>query len=537
MKRLFTNVLLAMQIATVSAQFDNGAFLLTEGMYGNSSGKLFYLPSETMAFDLSYGDINTTGFGESSPFATVYGGRIYITSKQSGNYGGGTLVVADANTMRTVKNFSEPFSNDGHNYDGRAFLGVTESKGYFGTSNGIFIVNLDTYSVDGFIDGTDCGYEVGESIGGGWYQWDVYGHQVGSMVRKGDYVFASQQNRGIIVIDVYSDEIVDIISADMYGGSFGDIVIAKDGSIWTSVCTTENYSFEYHPELPYLARIDSETFDVELIEIENPVSAAWSTWRAPMLQSCEQINRLIWRQESYTDNISFMNVGGTKICFYDIDTQEEGVIADVADYNPMATIYSGISVDPETDLIYVPIATNGFYGPWNLLIYNQDGELLSDLHIPIGDWDDYASMVLFTDDYAPEIILEGFGMLAETTKSISLFDIVTDKDNKDVAIVLDVVSLDESVVGVSFSNNELTLTKYTDGEATLSIKALSNGVVATKDVKIGESGLSSVCDIEFDDNIEAEYFNLQGIKTDIENLGSGVYIKKQGAKIYKIAIK
>ena len=536
MKKFFTTVMLALQIATASAQFEDGVFLLTEGMYGNSSGKLFYLPYETMEFGQTYGDINGIGFGETSVFATTHGDKIYVSSKQMGNYGGGTLVVADAATMQTVKNFSTPFSEDGHNYDGRAFLGITESKGYFGTSNGIFIVNLETYTVDGFIAGTDCGYGVGETINGGWYQWDVYGHQIGSMVRKGDYVFASQQNRGILMIDAHSDQIVNLISADLYGGSFGDLVIAKDGSIWTSLCTTENYSYEHHAELPYLVRIDSETLELELIEIENPITAPWSTWRANMLQACKQTNRLIWRQESYNDE-SFMTVGGTKICYYDIDSRQEGVITDIYDYNSTAFIYSGLSVDPETDLIYVPVATNGYYGPWKFLVFNQNGELILERNIPIGDWDDYPAMVFFTDDYAPEIELNDFEMAAETTLSLNLSEKVTDKDNQDAAIIVEAVSSDESILKVSISNNELTFTKSTQGEVNVTIKALSNGVITTKEIVITDDDSSTLNSVEVKDNAPVEYFNMQGIKVNTDNLGRGVYIKKQGTKTSKISIK
>lgn len=157
------------------AQYSNGTFLLTEGQLGTSTGGLFWLNPKNNTFSSS--SVSQSKFGETSQFATIYADKIFVTSKQTGYYGGGLFTIADAKTTQCQATFSS-LLDDGHNYDGRAFCGVDETKGYLGTSNGIFVIDIIDNEVIKFIDGTECGYEPGEVINGGYYQYDVYGHKL-----------------------------------------------------------------------------------------------------------------------------------------------------------------------------------------------------------------------------------------------------------------------------------------------------------------------------------------------------------------------
>ena len=65
------------------AQYSNGAFLLTEGQLGTSTGGLFWLNPETNTFSSS--SVSQSKFGETSQFATIYSDKIYVTSKQAGS--------------------------------------------------------------------------------------------------------------------------------------------------------------------------------------------------------------------------------------------------------------------------------------------------------------------------------------------------------------------------------------------------------------------------------------------------------------------
>lgn len=49
--------------------------------------------------------------------------------------------------------------------------------------------------------------------------------------------------------------------------------------------------------------------------------------------------------------------------------------------------------------------------------------------------------------------------------------------------------------------------------------------------------LSGIADIETDEQAPAEYFNLQGVRVDSENLTPGIYIRRQGSKTAKVLIR
>lgn len=540
------------------AQYSNSAFLLTEGQFGSSSGGLYWLNPENNTFSSS--SVSQPNFGETSQFATIYGDKIFVTSKQAGNYGGGIFTIADATTTKSQATFSS-LLDDGHNYDGRAFCGVDETKGYLGTSNGIFVIDIINNEIIKFIEGSDCGYEPGEGINGGWYQYDVYGCQIGSMIRVGNYVFVSQQNRGIHVIDIEKDEIVYTISeyydltADDGGeepksldGSFGELIMSKDGLLWTTICDYENYSYEHHPEQNKLVLVDPNSCEAIALPIESKISVAWSTWRYGMMQACNKTNRILWKDVCYTEmdwtTYEEIVVGKPQICYYDIDKDEEGVFVDVSEINPNYSIYGGFSVDPETDNVYVPVSSNGGYGPWYLLVFSPEGELIGEsVSIPIGDYSDYPAMVLFTDDYAPEFNLEDELILKKgvTPNGYAIrlpkSEIVSDKDNLNAGIIIDWEVVDgPDNISISITDeNELELWLLDSGQATVKLKALSNGKTTEKEISLlTEEIATSVELVGADVNAQVEYFNLQGVKVD--NPEKGIYLKRQGGNVAKVVL-
>ena len=113
MKKFLFFVAMYVLSVTLNAQNVNGAYLLTEGMFGNSSGKLFWLATPASELEQKEG----LEFGETSTFATIYGDKLFVTSKQVGNYRGGFLTIFDAKTLTGVASFST-LRDDGHNFDG-----------------------------------------------------------------------------------------------------------------------------------------------------------------------------------------------------------------------------------------------------------------------------------------------------------------------------------------------------------------------------------------------------------------------------------
>lgn len=512
-----------------SAQFTNGAMLLTEGYFPNTSGQLYFYNTKIGYWNSSktYAKVNgySTGcFGETSQYATIWGDYIYVMSKQTGSYSGGLLEVGNATTWERVKVFTK-FSDDGNTYDGRGFFGVSESKAYIGTSNGIFVYDIENKEIGKLIEGTE------NSDSGA----KLYSGQIGSMVRVGSKVFAVKQNVGIYVINVETDEIENTISSQKYG-SFTDLVVAKDGTLWTGACSKENSSFMDSPEQPYLIKIDPYSLKTIEITITNPIRSPWSTWRFPYLQACSKTNRLIWPATYPAD---YSN-GVRTVCYYDIDKQKEGILCEITDVD-VNSIYTGVTVDHETDNVYVIGSEGASSGPYYLYIVDGiSGEFIGDrkntpLTTKYGDW---PAMMLTTDDYAPVIDIETISIAMNETCDLPLVDFISDQDNIASAIISEITKgTDENIAIVSIEKGVLKVTPVKVGETTFELKAMSNGKVTLKTINVVVSVASGINDIMKNENVPIEYFTLQGVRISADEIGSGIYIKKQGNNITKIINK
>lgn len=545
MKKFFLFAMMAVAGFTAVAEgLSNGVFFLSEGQYGSSSGELYFYDQLTGNFsDITYkGQNSGKSFGETSQYGTLYGDRIYVTSKQDA-FGGGHLAVADV-TMRSIKDYMiDDLRNDGHNYDGRYFLGVSEEIGYLGTSNGIFVIDLKNNIVVKFIEGTDCGKEAGEFTNEGetYYLADVYLHQIGTMVRVGDYVFASQQNKGILVINADTHELETIVeptSVNSEFGSFGDIVLAKDGSLWTTPCAYNNWSWMDYPSMPYLVRIDPYTLEATVVDIPEDiahVASIWSSWYAPVLQALEGKNRLVWKMESPSDYSS----GSSKIYYFDIDTEEFGELADVAIDGNCSSMYRGLSVDHENDLIWTVGSTQSYGGDQYIIAYDgKTGECKLYEHMTMfSGYSDFPAKLFFTDDYAPEFKTdENYELIAGTSLSLNLTDIVTDKDNMDSGIIVSVESVEsdeDNIVAAKVAEGKLDVSAIAPGDATVKLYANSNGKTATCSLPITvKATATGIEEVESESAAPVEYYNMQGVK--VENPTNGVYVKRKGGKATKV---
>lgn len=144
--------------------YTDGTLWLNEDWYGQDNGTVNFIDSTGLVYPRSYRHVNKDHkFGVTSQYGTLYGGRMYVVSKQAGD-NGGILTVTDARTLRRIASTS-----DFGGADGRAFCGATPEKGYVSTNNGIFAVALDSLRVLGRIGGTSTGS-------------DLYSGQVGDMI-------------------------------------------------------------------------------------------------------------------------------------------------------------------------------------------------------------------------------------------------------------------------------------------------------------------------------------------------------------------
>jgi len=126
-------------------------------------------------------------------------------------------------------------------------------------------------------------------------------------------------------------------------------------------------------------------------------------------------------------------------------------------------------------------------------------------------------------------------------KTMDLTDHFTDADDVDSEISLSIVPANdtqlENIADVTIEGKQLTITPKSFGDATLRLRSASRGHVAYHDIaiKIAKVGVD---DVAVDTNDSAvEYFNLQGVRVDADNLTPGIYVRRQGNKAVKVIIK
>lgn len=230
-------------------------------------------------------------------------------------------------------------------------------------------------------------------------------------------------------------------------------------------------------------------------------------------------------------------VGSPQILYYDIETGEEGVFVDLTTIDPNYSIYAGFSIDPETDYVYVPVASNGTYGPWYLLVFDNTGkQICAPISIPIGDWSDYPAMVLFTDDYAPEFTLDDKYIINVNDKiEFNLADIVSDKDNAQNGIIVDVLNVENPEIATAeIADNKLTLWMKGQSSTTVTLKALSNGKSSTKTITLSDAGTTGIESVGI---FDSQLFYHNHYLNVINSAGSCVTIyNTSGNQLYKYQI-
>ncbi len=198
---------------TTASHYAQGVFFVNEDWYGHQNSTVNYLSEDgewtyrVVQKENPYG----VELGCTAQYGQIYGDKFYIMSKQEkdpcASVIGGRVNILDAKTMKMEKQIQNVSVDEkgNSNADGRGFLGVDEHKGYVGTSNGIFVLDLDKQEIVGSVKGTGNG-------GGSAYD-QLYSGQVGSMIRVNDRVFAVHQKAGLLVIDANTDQVEQTIAA------------------------------------------------------------------------------------------------------------------------------------------------------------------------------------------------------------------------------------------------------------------------------------------------------------------------------------
>lgn len=269
--------------------YADGTIILNEEWFTHTNGGLNYItPEGSVMYQVYERENPGMSFGATSQYGVIWAGKLIVASKQAADGGdplpgGGRLVVSDAKTLKWQGGIDDlKYGEETSSADGRAIAGASPSKVYVGSTNGIYIVDIDEVKVIGKITDFD---ESGSAAK------DLYSGQIGDMVRAGKYVFGIKQNTGAFAIDTETDQIVKQYAMPTVQG----IAQSADGNVWT----TANIDGQMH-----LTCINPETLEVDeeqsvvLPASVGTVVCSWGAWRSTPFVG------------SYDSNTLWFNTGG-----------------------------------------------------------------------------------------------------------------------------------------------------------------------------------------------------------------------------------
>ncbi|MFB9120105.1 DUF5074 domain-containing protein [Bergeyella porcorum] len=450
------------------SNFTDGYFVLNEGWFGHEGGTLNFIGNNGVVDYKVYNMVNEgKTLGNTAAYGTIYGGKLYIVSKQNYEDKGGRLIVADAKTLKKIASFDGIGGGDG-----RSFLGVNENIGYIGASNGIVTFDIANMNVGNIIPGT----------GGG----SQYSGQIGNMIRSSQYVFAVKQNAGILIIDPKTHTLKNTIEGD-----FQSITQAKDGSIWAIQSTK-------------LVNIHPITFTTtEYIIPQTKYFTAWGAWNAGSFTYSTQQNALYW-----LNSISSWS-SGTQIVKFDITSKtfnENFATIPGQDASPKQIPYgAALRLNPISDELILTTTQSGWGANYQknwIHTISSNGEL-TDTKV-LNDYYWFQSMPVFPDNVMPTINGSSEEYIAlNAEEKISLVDVVSDEDNLQRAIVKSIKSnSNPSLVQAEINEqDELVLTPIGKGIVDIVVSFNSNGQLAEKTYHIDTRTLHT-------DDIKQEQFKI-----------------------------
>ena len=437
----------------IATDFTNGFFMVNEEWFGHTNGSVNFVNYDgTINYRVYSAVNNNEAFGATTQNGTIYGNKFYFISKQAKDGGdtnytpGGRLVVANAQNLQRIAKF------DVIGGDGRSFLGVNETTGYIGASNGIYLFDIANMKVGSLITGTSG--------------------QIGNMIRTSQYVFAVKQSTGILVIDPNTNTVIKTIA-----GAFNSIAQAKDGSVWGI-------------QAQKLINIDAITFATTEYAIPaTRYDGSWGAWNAGSFTYSNQQNALYW-----INSINAFN-SGKQIIKFDVTakTFNENFAAIPGQTGTYKQIPYGaaLRIDPVADNLILNTSESGFgaHSQKNWIhTFDATGSLIDTKTLDDYYW--FPAITVFPDNISPVVSAALPSQVSINSATvIDLKNIVSDADNLSVAIVKTIQSNSDTEVvsAIINTNDELVLTPEKNGEATVVIRFNSNGKWVEKSIAITAS--------------------------------------------------
>lgn len=504
-----------------SVDYTQGVFFVNEDWYGHQNSTVNFLTNDgEWIYRVVQKENPGVELGCTNQYGAIYGDRFYLIAKQDKDPGasiaGGRLTICDAKTMKVLKQFAN-ISVDGNgnsNADGRGFLGVDEHKGYVGTSNGIYVLDLDELELRGVVTGSENN--------------QLYDGEVGNMVRVGDRVFAVHRDKGLLVINPATDQVEQVIEG-IDGWGFGSVVLSKDGNLWLSLASTSGSGAAD----TRIMKVSPYTLQTEVIDLPEGIygpANSWYAWTPDCFCASQQQNVLYWNG----GNSSWFS--GYTVYKYDIDKNE---FSTYIDYNgdPDGWQIYGCSfrVSPEGDEAYVSLF-KGFGDPTYVVRkYDADGHQQAEYPMIQNYW--FPSLPVFPDNAEPVVTNpDAVNMTLDAPVKVSLENIATDADNMDAAIVKTVKSVsDESVLKAEIQNGDLVVTPLSEGNATVTLGINSNGKLAEASVDIIVTVGTSI-EMAGEDMQPKLHYSVDGKRVDASQRGLHV-IRMQNGQTRKIVVR
>ena len=514
---------------TKKADYTKGTFIVNEDWYGHQNSTINFLTNDgEWVYRVVQKENPGVELGCTAQYGQIYGDKFYVMSKQEKDPGasvvGGRVNILNAQTMKMEKQIQTISIGDNgtSNADGRAFLGVDEHKGYVGTSNGIFILDLDKQEITGSIEGTTNG-------GGSAYE-QLYSGQIGSMIRVNDRVFAVHQKSGLLVIDANTDKVEKAI-ASPEGWCFGSVVLSKDGNLWLSLADTSGSGQADNR----IVKLNPNTLEQTIIDLPEGIygpANSWYAWTPDCFCASNQQNVLYWNGGS---NSWFSNY---TIYKYDIDSNKFSKYLDYTDAADGFYIYGcSFRVDPVSDDAYVSLFKGFGDATYVVRKYDAEGKQLAEYPMISNYW--FPSLPVFPDNVAPVIAnpVGDLTLAADKTATIDLKDLATDADNFDAAIVKSVKTVsDASVLDAKMQNGSLIITPKKEGEAAVTIKVNSNGKLAETTFVVTVTPATGINGISADGTVEVARFSADGKRISAPQKGLNI-IRMSDGSTRKVVVK
>lgn len=353
-------VLCLVALSSAATDFTKGTFFLNEDWFGHNPSSINFLSEEGEWTYNAFQAANPgRSLGNTCQYATIQDGRIYFVSKQ--NYDtetlkGGRFVVADAQTLKQIVSIDEL-----NGQDGRAFIAVSDTKGYISTNRGILTYDLKNNT-------------LGESVEG-------LSGEYGVMLVTDKYLFAVGTSEGLRAIDLQDNHVVKTWE------NATTITRSKDGAIWY---TTGNE----------LIAVDPATLNtVETVTLEGNASIPTNmTWNAGMLFASSQTNTLYWGGKgagwSGSDNVWKLDL--------DADVLQPEQIFSLTGTDWTAIYGAAIRINPNTDHIYMQLFKG--WGDTDYTVYELDANGKKVAEYPLDKkhyW--FPSLVLFPEYNTPSV--------------------------------------------------------------------------------------------------------------------------------------